>query len=113
MSILIKGNGQRIGDIAAGTTVISERERISIQDTLLREIPKDYVPTYSQVMVLNDKDMQLIKNLYDEAVKNGNHNIILNLHNRLIKVMDIEPKEKPVDFVSKVIEDYNYYTQNM
>ncbi|MDH7912861.1 RDD family protein [Winogradskyella sp. SYSU M77433] len=113
ITILIKGNGQRIGDIAAGTTVISERERISIQDTLLREIPNDYVPTYSQVMVLNDKDMQLIKNLYDEAVKNGNHNIILNLHNRLIKVMDIEPKEKPVDFVSKVIKDYNYYTQSM
>ncbi|NRB83595.1 MAG: RDD family protein [Winogradskyella sp.] len=113
LTILIKGNGQRIGDIAAGTTVISEQQTVSIKDTILKEIPLDYVPTYSQVTVLNDKDIQMVKNLYDEAVRKGNHNIIVNLHYRLIKVMAVEPKEKPIDFVSKVIKDYNYYTQNM
>lgn len=113
LTILIKGNGQRIGDIAAGTTVISEQQTVSIKDTILKEIPLDYVPTYSQVTVLNDQDIQMVKNLYDEAVRKGNHNIIVNLHYRLIKVMAVEPKEKPIDFVSKVIKDYNYYTQNM
>ncbi|WP_282044086.1 RDD family protein [Winogradskyella flava] len=113
LTILIKGNGQRIGDIAAGTTVISEKQKVSIDDTILKEIPMDYVPSYSQVTVLNDTDIQKVKNLYDEAVRKGNHNIILNLHHRLVKVMNVEPKEKPVDFVAKVIKDYNYYTQNM
>lgn len=113
LTILIKGNGQRIGDIAAGTTVISEQQTVNIKDTILKEIPLDYVPTYSQVTVLNDQDIQMVKNLYDEAVRKGNHNIIVNLHHRLIKVMAVEPKEKPIDFVSKVIKDYNYYTQNM
>lgn len=113
LTILIKGNGQRIGDIAAGTTVISEKQKLSINDTILKEIPTGYVPTYSQVTVLNDSDMQMVKNLYDDAVRKGNHNIILNLHHRLAKVMAVEPKEKPVDFVSIVIKDYNYYTQNM
>ena len=113
LTIILKGNGQRLGDIAAGTTVISERQKLTIEDTLIKDIPKDYVPTYSQVTVLNDSDMQTIKNLYDEAVRKGNHNIILNLHHRLLKVMEIETKEKPVDFVAKVIKDYNYYTQNM
>jgi len=113
LTILLKGNGQRIGDIAAGTTVISERQKLTINDTLVKDIPMDYVPTYSQVTVLNDNDMQTIKNLYDEAVRKGNHNIILNLYHRLIKVMVVETKEKPVDFVAKVIKDYNYYTQNM
>ncbi|WP_339626158.1 RDD family protein [uncultured Winogradskyella sp.] len=113
LTILLKGNGQRIGDIAAGTTVISERENLSINDTLIKDLPIDYVPTYSQVTVLNDSDMQTIKNLYDDAVKNSNHNVILNLHHRLIKVLGVEPKENPVVFVAKVIKDYNYYTQNM
>lgn len=113
VTILLKGNGQRMGDIAAGTTVISERENLTINDTLIKDIPLDYVPTYSQVTVLNDSDMQTIKNLYDDAVRNGNHNIIVNLHHRLLKVMAIETNEKPVDFVAKVIKDYNYYTQNM
>jgi uncharacterized RDD family membrane protein YckC len=113
LTILIKGNGQRIGDIAAGTTVISEKRKVTINDTILKEIPVGYVPTYSQVTVLNDADMQKVKNLFDDAVLKGNHNIILNLHHRLIKVMAVEPKEKPVDFIAKVIKDYNYYTQNM
>ncbi|NRR93258.1 RDD family protein [Winogradskyella undariae] len=112
-TILIKGNGQRLGDIAAGTTVISEKQLLTIEDTLIKDIPLDYVPTYSQVTMLNDQDMQTIKNLYDDALRKGNHNIILNLHVRLLKVLSIETADKPVDFVAKVIKDYNYYTQNM
>jgi len=112
-TILIKGNGQRLGDIAAGTTVISEKQRVTIHDTLIKDIPVNYVPTYSQVTMLTDKDMQTVKNLYDDAVKNGHHNIILNLHHRLTKIMAIETQEQPVNFVATVIKDYNYYTQNM
>jgi uncharacterized RDD family membrane protein YckC len=113
LTILIKGNGQRLGDIAAGTTVISERQIVSIKDTIMRDLPSDYVPTYSQVTMLNDKDVRTIKTLYDQAVFKGNYNIILNISVRLEKIMQIEAKESPVDFVSKVIKDYNYYTQNM
>ncbi|WP_296312778.1 RDD family protein [Winogradskyella sp. UBA3174] len=113
LTILLKGNGQRIGDIAAGTTVISEKQKLTINDTLVKDLPLNYLPTYSQVTVLKDSDMQTIKNLYDDAVRNGNHNIIVNLHYRLLKVMSIETNEKPLDFVAKVIKDYNYYTQNM
>jgi len=113
ITILIKGNGQRIGDIAAGTTVISEKQKISINDTVLKEIPQDYVPTYSQVTLFNDNEMQTIKNLYDTAILKGQHNVIISLKNRLVEVMQIEPKEKPIFFVETVIKDYNYYTQNM
>ncbi len=113
LSILLKSSGQRVGDIAAGTTVISERYKLTINDTLIKDLPADYVPTYSQVTLFKDSDMQTVKNLYDDAVKNGNHNIILNLNQRLIKVMGVEPKEKPIHFIAKVIKDYNYYTQNM
>jgi uncharacterized RDD family membrane protein YckC len=113
LTILIKGNGQRIGDIAAGTTVISEKEILSIEDTILKEIPLDYVPKYSQVTVLNDTDIQTVKNLYDEAVFKGNHGIVLNMSKRLEEVMQVEAKETPMSFVATVIKDYNYYTQKM
>lgn len=111
ITILIKGNGQRLGDIAAGTTVISERQEVKITDTLIQDLPLDYKPVYSQVTLLNDKDIQLVKNLYDEAVRNGQHNVILHLQARLTKLLEVQPKEKPIDFVSQVIKDYNYFTQ--
>lgn len=113
LTILIRGNGQRVGDIAAGTTVISEKQMVSIKDTILKEIPLNYMPTYSHVTLFKDSEMQTIKNLYDMAVRQGQHNIILSLSQRISEVMKIETKEKPVDFVNTVIKDYNYYTQNM
>ncbi|MCH7525024.1 MAG: RDD family protein [Bacteroidetes bacterium] len=113
ITILIRGNGQRVGDIAAGTTVISEKIKITINDTILKEVPKDYMPTYSQVTLFKDSEMQTIKNLYDTAILKGQHNVILSLNNKLVEVMQVKPKEKPIIFVETVIKDYNYYTQNM
>ena len=72
LTILIRGKGQRIGDIAAGTTVISEKKRVSLNDTLLRELPEDYKPTFPQVTVFKDQEMQTIKELYDKSKLNGN-----------------------------------------
>lgn len=113
LSILIRGNGQRVGDIAAGTTVISERKKISIKDTLLKEIEPNYIPTYSQVTIFKDHEIQTIKGLYDTAKQKGQHNIINHLFDRITKVMQVQPKEKPIEFIDIVIKDYNYYTQQM
>tara|TARA_R110001583_G_scaffold59038_1_gene175687 strand:- start:827 stop:1543 length:717 start_codon:yes stop_codon:yes gene_type:complete len=113
LTILIRGKGQRIGDIAAGTTVISEKVRVGIKDTLLRELPEDYIPKYAQVTVFKDREMQTIKDLYEQARRNGNHQIILSLSEQIKKVTHITTDEKPFDFVDKVIKDYSYYTQRL
>jgi hypothetical protein len=112
-TILIRGKGQRIGDIAAGTTVISEKKRVYIQDTLLRELPQDYSPRFPQVTVFSDTEMQMIKELYESAKQNGNHNVIVSLGQRITTVMGIQTEMKPLEFVDRVISDYNYYTQQM
>lgn len=113
LTILIRGNGQRIGDIAAGTTVISEKKKISLKDTLLRDLPEDYAPKYAQVTVFKDREMQTIKELYDRAKRNGDHQIIVSLSNRIKEVAQITTDAKPIDFVEKIIKDYNYYTQKL
>jgi len=111
LTILLNGNGQRLGDIAAGTTIISEKKRISIHDTLIADIPEDYVPTFPQVTTLSDTDIQSIKELYNTAKRKGNHNVIVKLHNKIIQITDIKTELKPIEFVDIVIKDYNYYTQ--
>ncbi|WP_281540719.1 RDD family protein [Maribacter aestuarii] len=112
-TILIRGQGQRVGDIAAGTTVISEKKRVFLRDTLLRELPSDYIPKFPQVTVFRDSEMQTIKELYDGAKRNGNHNVILSLSERIKKVTDISTELKPIEFVDIVIKDYNFYTQQL
>ncbi|WP_047244781.1 RDD family protein [Maribacter thermophilus] len=112
-TILIRGKGQRLGDIAAGTTVISEKKRIFLKDTLLRDLPKDYVPKFPQVTVFKDSEMQTIKNLFDDAKRNAHHKIILSLDHRIKKVLDITSDLQPIEFVDTVIKDYSYYTQEL
>lgn len=111
VSILLNGKGQRLGDIAAGTTVISERRKTGINNTLMVDLPDNYKPKYPQVTVLSDKDIQEIKNIYQTAIREGQHHIILSLSQRLAELLDIKIEEKPLIFVQKVISDYNYYTQ--
>jgi uncharacterized RDD family membrane protein YckC len=113
ITILLNGKGQRLGDIAAGTAVISEKHNIQLSDTLHEEIPVDYQPSYPQVTVFTDRDMREIKNIFKDAQKYRNHEVILKLSSQIEKVLEIKTSETPLEFVEKVIMDYNYYTQNM
>lgn len=109
--ILLNGKGQRLGDIAAGTAVISERKKLSIHNTLSVDVPENYQPKYPQVTILSDSDIQEIKNLYQKAKREGQHHIIISLSTKIAELIDVKIEERPLDFVQRVITDYNYYTQ--
>lgn len=113
LAILLNGKGQRLGDLAAGTTVISERKKVNINQTLNVDIADEYVPTYPQVTLLSDMDIQTIKELYYKSKRKGNHQTIVKLHAKVIELTGITTELQPVDFVDVVIKDYNYYTQKM
>jgi len=113
MTILLRGKGQRVGDIAAGTTVISEKQKITVKDTLLRDLPADYKPKFSQVTIFKDREMQTIKDLFTTAKLNGDHKIILSLSERIKQVTGIKTELKAMEFVDIVINDYSFYTQQL
>ncbi|MEH6407094.1 MAG: RDD family protein, partial [Leeuwenhoekiella sp.] len=107
----LTGKGQRLGDIAAGTTVINERKKVKLSHTLLEDIPEVYIARYPQVTVFTDKDVQTIKTVFRQAKSRGNHNVIVKLSDKVAKTMQVLPEEKPIVFIEKVLKDYNFYTQ--
>ena len=111
VTILLNGKGQRLGDIAAGTTVISEKMKVNLQNTLLVDLPEGYQPVYPQVTMLSDKDVQEIKNIYQDSLRNGNYKVIFYLSEKVSKLLQVTPREKPVQFIDNVIKDYNFFTQ--
>ena len=111
VTILLNGKGQRLGDIAAATTVISDKKKIGIDNTLAVDLPDNYQPKYPQVTVLSDSDIQEVKNLYQQARRESQHHIILSLSEKLAELLDVKFQERPIEFVQRVINDYNYYTQ--
>src|SRR3546814_456767 len=59
--ILINGKGQRLGDIAAGTTVVRTRHRTHLADIQIRESTPNYTVTYPEVISLSDQDIGTIR----------------------------------------------------
>lgn len=112
ISILLSGKGQRLGDMAAGTTVITERKKVRLSDTLMVDLPENYQPSYPQVRVLSDRDVEDIKNLLFNSLKNSNYKVISSLSEKVSGLLEVQPREIPVDFLKKVILDYNYYTRS-
>lgn len=110
--ILVSGKGQRLGDIAAGTTVISTQKRVRFNQTMLADLPLDYTPRYPQVTVFNDQEIDKIKTIYREAKRDANHKVIIELSNKAAEMMRVSPQETPLLFIERVLEDYYFYTQN-
>lgn len=113
ITILLNGKGQRLGDIAATTTVITEKKITDFREILLAELPENYIPKYPQVTVFTDQEMQNIKSIYLSAKFQGNHNIVIKLSEKLSQVMELSFDENPIDFIDTVIKDYTFYTQNL
>lgn len=111
ITLLFNGKGQRLGDIAAKTTVISEKQKITFSQTLLVDVPEGYVPKYPQVTLFKDQEIEKIKQIFKNAKAKNNHQIILRLSKKIAGLMEVTPQEKPFDFIDVVIKDYNYYSQ--
>ncbi|MBL4744829.1 MAG: RDD family protein [Flavobacteriaceae bacterium] len=113
LAILLNGKGQRLGDLAAGTTVISEVPLMHLSDTILKDIAQNYLPTYPQVTMLSDHDIQTIKEIFTDAKKRRKHPVIIKLDEKIKKMTGIKSNEKPLVFIETILKDYNYYTQQM
>lgn len=59
--ILLNGKGQRLGDIAAGTSVVSLRRRVKLSDALGPGIQEERDPVFPDAARLTDTQARLIR----------------------------------------------------
>jgi len=105
---------QRLGDMVAGTAVISLKNNININHTILEEIDEAYVPTYPLVIKLSDNDARIIKETFQAAVVKRDYKTLIKLRTKIEEVTGIKNTSgNDTDFIRTVLKDYNYYTQNM
>lgn len=111
ISINTSGKNQRLGDLAAGTTVISLSNTVEFGQTIFEDIDTDYIPKYPQVSLLNDNDMRIIKNNLLQARRQMDVELISQLTIKVSSIMNVTPEEDNDQFIDRVIKDYNYYTK--
>jgi uncharacterized RDD family membrane protein YckC len=114
ISIIMNKKAQRLGDMAAGTSVITLRNYVTISSTILEEINDDYKPTYPLVIKLSDNDVRIIKENFIRAKARKDTDLLLKLTEKIETVTGIKNQSgNQVDFIKTIIKDYNFYTQSM
>lgn len=114
ISMVSSQHTQRLGDIVAGTAVITLKNKYTIKSTILEDLAEAYVPTYPLVVKLSDNDMRIIKEAYQNALKSRDAAIMKKLADKIISVSGIEPQTNNyATFVDTILKDYSYYTQDM
>jgi uncharacterized RDD family membrane protein YckC len=109
ISILVTKKSQRLGDLAAGTVVVDARTNLTINDTIFVDVKSaNYVVTFPEVMRLSDNDINTIKSVLTQAHKNHNHDICMRVEYKIKEVLKISSNLSSIDFLEKLLEDYNY-----
>lgn len=112
ITIVCTDRSQRLGDILAGTSVISIKERLLLSATIFQEVEEEYIPLFSQVLSLTDKDVYIIKEALTTFKTNKDQALLQKLVEKLKSVLGVSDMKKLSDqeFIETVIKDYNYLT---
>jgi uncharacterized RDD family membrane protein YckC len=114
IAMIVNNKTQRMGDVAAGTAVITLKNNITIDSTILEEIGDAYLPIYPLVIKLSDNDMRIIKETFLVAEKKSDFETIDKLTKKIESVTGIKNQSGfQIDFIKTILKDYNFYTQNM
>lgn len=107
--ILANGKGQRIGDIAAGTTVIKMKQKVQLSDTIFNKVVPDYTIVFTQVSKLTDNDISIIKDVMKVCLKSGNYEALNKLAVKTKETMSVNVNMPDIQFLNTVIQDYSYW----
>lgn len=107
--IAVSNKSQRLGDLAAGTTVVDLRYRYSLADTLFKEIlDKNYTVRFPEVMRLSDRDINAIRSVIAYTEKKGEYKTAHRVAGKVKEVLNIQSDMDVLDFLEQLLSDYNY-----
>ncbi|PSR54273.1 RDD family protein [Adhaeribacter arboris] len=107
ITLAANGRGQRLGDLAAGTTVI--RTRAIKRNPLLAIQPEEnYQVVFPEVQELTDADVALIRKLFFKARQHQNTLLLERVAEKTQETMRVTHNLSPADFLLTVLKDYQH-----
>jgi len=116
VAVLAIGKGQRLGDLAAKTTVIRLVGH-NLDDTIFTPIEAGYEPVFPQVSQLTDQDVSTVKEVLNVTVGQKSYsrealNVLLEKTKTSIQSrLNLQSDLPPGDFLTTVLKDYNAVKQ--
>lgn len=107
VSITFTKHGQRLGDIAAGTTIIKESKKEALNLDMLEEnIPVEF----PQARQLSDFDIAIIKETLEHYSRYRVRRPVDKLALRVKDLLNVETTKNPLQFLKVVVRDYYVLT---
>ncbi|MBT9391588.1 RDD family protein [Hymenobacter sp. NST-14] len=111
VATLFNGRGQRLGDLAAGTAVVSLQPRGPGVQALTAnvQVPAGYQPVFPQARHLSDHDAALIRRLFQQAAKQDDYLLLNELAMKVKAVTDIRTDLRDEPFIRTILRDHAYF----
>lgn len=111
VAIAVSGKGQRVGDMAAGTTVIKEVQKREVLSKDVFTVPEEnYTPVFQQVVNLSDQEIELIQQALDVNRTTGNSQPVLAVAEKIRNTLGIQTDLPPMKFLYTIVKDYGHLT---
>lgn len=111
IAIALTRNGQRLGDMAAGTTVVKTSENLTATShEIVRKLEEEYEPVFPQVVQLSDGDIRLIEESLRAYKMNAVAKPVVKVSEKVKEHLKIESDLPPVKLLYIILKDYNYLT---
>ncbi|MEX8548182.1 MAG: RDD family protein [Mucilaginibacter sp.] len=109
ISVIFTQNKQRLGDLAAGTTLVTTKPRTNVSQIAFAPVPADYVPVFKEVNQLADRDIVLIH----EVIQSHNPVLVHQMANQIKTHLSIKTGFDDATFLQTIIKDYNFVMSKM
>lgn len=109
ISVAVSEKSQRLGDMAAGTTVIKLGSKVTLRDTILFRQVSDYRIVFHQVALLADRDIAIIKEIVEYSQVNHKPEALEALAGKVKTKMGITSDLSNDIFLKTVLLDYSHY----
>jgi uncharacterized RDD family membrane protein YckC len=111
ITIILNGQGQRLGDVVAGTSVIKLNKEEDVSYHKHIDTPEeDYEPVFPHVERLSDHDIETIKQALNFYKESGVPKPVIAAANKVKEVLNIESELPPTKLLNVVVKDYNHVT---
>lgn len=106
ITVAVNGKGQRLGDIAAGTTVVKLKPAVSIDDVLYQPMPDEYVVQFPDVGLLSDRDISIVR----DVLRRTDEGVWKRTADKIKEVTGIQSSLPNRTFLETVVSDYQFIT---
>jgi uncharacterized RDD family membrane protein YckC len=112
IAIAASQRAQRLGDMAAGTTVICTRQRVRLDD-ISSFHDDNYYPQYPEAVKLSEHDISLIRQILKNAERHSlNPDVLQKAKFKVLDIIGITETQQPaLEFLETIVNDYDHYAR--